>query len=294
MTVRHARRSSGCLGPIAGRACGGGIRAVPDGVFRWKRALLHALIPFGLVIAVGLVALIVTDPVDPEKAGEGVGRFAAVAFVIGVAISYLWQTGKKLAAKLTALGLVLFVAALAIGLVTADTHPRRHSVADRSPLVEVTVNGQVRLRHPLYGFSILRPPKGYAEAPELVAQLGVAGDPDSAYYAFAETPPTAIAVVGVMNDVGATRDDFAAVTHGIRRGLTGAASGKDMQVQTLRDDTTGTDGHLVQHLHFIVSGAHIQINAYQLQTRGVSAVASVMVLGQDATTLADVLDSFQP
>ncbi|HEV7555831.1 MAG TPA: hypothetical protein VGO00_10270 [Kofleriaceae bacterium] len=262
-------------------------------MFRWKRAVLHALIPFGLVVLVGLVALFVTDPVDPEKAGEGVGRFAAVAFVIGIAISYLWQTGKKLAAKLTALALLLFVAAIGIGLVTNDTHRRHHLVVDRSPLVEVTIDGQVRLRHPTYGFSFLRPPKGYAAADALIDKFGITPDPEGLIYAFAETPPTAVVMVHVLTDVGESRAEFAAVALGIRAGLTGAA-GKDLKIQTLRDEMTGTNGHLVQHFHLVIDGMHMQITAYQLKMRGTPSVAAVMVVGGDNKALADVLDSFRP
>ena len=56
------------------------------GMFRWKRGLLHALIPFGLAVAGGLVLLLVAQPADPEKLGEGVGRFGAVCFVLGLGI----------------------------------------------------------------------------------------------------------------------------------------------------------------------------------------------------------------
>jgi hypothetical protein len=190
---------------------------------------------------------------------------------------------------------VLFVAAITIVMVTnVVDRPHKRVVADHSPLVEVTVNGQVRLRHPVYGFSVLRPPKTFVEKPELVATLGIARDPESAYYAFAEPLPTVIVMVGVMCNEGASRADFADVTRGIRSGFTHAMSKENAPVKTLREDTAGAEGHLVQHLHFVVEGMHFQFNTYQIMASDWPAVAVVMVVGRDAKELADVLDSFQP
>src|SRR3954471_15420042 len=92
-------------------------------MFRWKRGLLHALIPFGLAIAGGLALLFLKPAADPEKLGEGVGRFAATCFVAGLAISYLVQTGRKKAAVGASVALIAGVGAL-VAMIVVTGHDR--------------------------------------------------------------------------------------------------------------------------------------------------------------------------
>ena len=103
-------------------------------MFRWKRGLLHALIPFGLAIAAGFAILVLTNPADPEQLGEGVGRFAAACFVVGLGISYLAQTGRKRAALGTSLALVAVIGGLVAFVTSSAHHDRPRATArDRAP-----------------------------------------------------------------------------------------------------------------------------------------------------------------
>ena len=257
-------------------------------MFRWKRALLHALLPFGLAIAGGLVLLLTKAPADPEKLGEGVGRFACFAFLAGLGISYLAQTGRKRTALTISLALLAGVGALAA--VLATTHGGAHvRPADRAPLVD---DGH-RLRHPTLGFSILRPPASYHDAPRMAEAMGV-HDADTITYAYAETPPRAGLIIAIIANAGGSRRDFEDAVAGIRHGLGQATAAQANTVpgavQWLRDDITGDDAHLAAHLHAVVNDLHMQINAYQLPT----AIATLTVIAPDPATLADVLASFQP
>jgi hypothetical protein len=257
-------------------------------MFRWKRGLLHALIPFGLAIAGGLALLVVKEPVDPEKLGEGVGRFAFFMLLAGLGISYLAQTGRKKAAWLAALALVGGIGALAAVLATAHG-PRRVHAADRAPLVD----DGVRLRHPTFGFSILRPPASYHEAPQIAAAMGI-DDPDTVTYAYAETPPRGGLVIAIIANAALTKADFtraiAGIRHGMDKAMAAQANTVPGAVHWLRDEVSGDDAHLVGHLHAEVNQLDVRITAVSLP----SAIVTITVLAQDATTLADVLESLQP
>jgi hypothetical protein len=267
-------------------------------MFRWKRGLLHAAIPFALVIAAGLVALLATNPVDPDKAGEGIGRFAFFAFLAGLGVSYLAQTGRRKAALWTGLGLVAVIAAVTVSVIAASrgNAPKRLSAADRAPLVEIEAAGAHRLQHPTLGFSILRPPASYRDSPTMLAMMGPAiRDPDSVYYAFAETPPQAGLIVGVMSNLGESRAAFQHVIDGIRSGLADSARSQSETITYERNEITGSDAHLEAHVHALFGAIHIQVNAYSVHPQGRGTViVSVTVIAPEPTTLADVLASFQP
>ncbi len=256
-------------------------------MFRWKRGLLHALIPFGLAIAAGLVLLLVTDPVDPDKLGEGVGRFGAACFVAGLGISYLAQTGKQRAAVVASIALVAGIGVLVALIVVTKPPARAHATArDRAPLREVSIGGAPHLEHPTFGFTLLRPPAGYHDSPALAATMGLQ-DPDTISYAYAEEPPQGGLVVSVL--LGDR--DLPASVRGVRKGLESAMTaqlGPEAKLRYVRDEI-GVDE---AHVYAVVNDAlHLHINAYQLRDR--DAIVMVVVVGATATQLADVLDSFQ-
>jgi hypothetical protein len=267
-------------------------------MFRWRRALLHALIPFFLVIAGGLALFALIKPVDAAKAGEGVGRFATFALAAGLGGSYLVQTGRRRAALLSGLGLVTVIVAV-VGLLVMRPHPSPLRAADRAPLVEAELGGEHRLRHPTLGFSILRPPPGYAASPQVARAMGsIADDPDTVIYAYAEDPPQAGLVVSVLYNDGGSRHDVQSFIDGVQRGLESSARsqlGSSAQVQVIRREVTGDDAHLEAHLHAVVAGVHTQVNAHALHLPGRPPVlVAVTVISSDETTLAEVLTSLRP
>jgi hypothetical protein len=241
--------------------------------FSWKRGFKHALIPVALVIVAAVVLSTTRHIADPEKFGEGVGRFAAVCLGLGLGISALIQKGKHGAAWALGLSLAGLIVGGTIYLVVAERAPRAHVVVDHSPLVE----DGLRLRHPSLGFSIRRPPASFKLSPQVAASMGTM-DPDVVTYAYAEDPPTSVLAVSVM--YGMTGDDLGDAVKGIKAGLS-----KGGPVRWIRDDLGKTEAHI----HGVVSGAHVQVAAYQLPT----AVVTVMTVALEADTLADVLASFQ-
>ena len=241
--------------------------------FSWKRGFKHALIPLALVIVAGAVIAATRHVANPEKFGEGVGRFAAVCLVAGLGISALIQKGKQGAAWACGLALGGLIVGGTVYLVLAERPARTHAVVDRSPLVE----DGLRLRHPSLGFSIRRPPASFKLSPEVAATMG-GMDPDVVTYAYAEEPPSMVLAVSVM--YGMDAGDLAEAIKGIKSGLS-----KGGPVTWIRDDLGKTEAHI----HGVVSGAHVQVAAYQLPT----AIVTVMVVAREADALADVLASFQ-
>jgi hypothetical protein len=244
------------------------------------------------------VLFAVTKPVDAEKAGEGVGRFAGVALLAGLGVSYLVQTGRRKGALLAGLGLVALIGVV-VGLLVTRPHPSPLRAADRALLVEAELGGEHRLRHPTLGFSILRPPPGYVASPQMAGAMGsIADDPGAVIYAYAEDPPQAGLVVSVLNNDGGSRHDVQAFIDGVQRGLESSARsqlGSSAQVQVIRRDVTGDDAHPEAHLHAVVAGVHTQVNAYGLHLpERPPMLVAVMVISPDETTLADVLASFRP
>ncbi len=79
--------------------------------FSWKTGLKHAGLAVLFVVLLGLAALFLTyDHVqDPEKLGEGVGRFAAFSGMLAIGVSWAWQTGRARLAKGLLVGWVLLV-----------------------------------------------------------------------------------------------------------------------------------------------------------------------------------------
>lgn len=267
-------------------------------MFRWKRGALHGLFGFGLVVAGGLALFLATDPVDPEKAGEGVGRLSVFGFLAGLGISYLVQTKRKKAALGVVLALVAGIGAI-VAVVATAPRARPLRAADRAPLVEHVVDGQPRLRHPTFGFSIARPPAAYKPSAQITAAMGAATqDPGTVVYGYAEDPPTGALVVTLMAGAGGSRTDFTRSIAGIRRGLADSMTqqfGSAAKLEILQDDVTGDDAHLEAHLHAVARGVHIQVVAHAIPAEAghAEAIVSVLVISPDPATLADVLTSFQ-
>ncbi len=260
--------------------------------------MIHGLLGFGFVVAGGLALFLATDPVDAEKAGEGVGRLSVFGFLAALGISYLVQTKRKKAALGVLLALLAGLGALVAVIATAP-RARPLRAADRAPLVESVVDGQARLRHPTFGFSIARPPATYKPSAQITAAMGAAAnDPGSVVYGYAEDPPTGALVVTLMAGAAGSRHDFERSIAGLRRGLDASMTqqfGSGAKLEILQDDLTGDDAHLEAHLHAVAQGVHLQLVSYAIPAGAghAEAIVSVLVIAPDPATLGDVLTSFQ-
>jgi hypothetical protein len=183
--------------------------------FSWKRAIKHAAIPCLLVFVAGLALGV--NSADPEKAGEGVGRFLVVVFGVSAGVSYLVQTGRKKAAIGVAVGSVALVVLAVVALWNEGGGHRKPPPGFRAPML-ATSDG--RLEQPGLGFSIPHPGSGFIEKPELAAMASGAGaDRDAMYYAYADTGPTAVLVVTITADVMSNRVDLERFADGVERGF---------------------------------------------------------------------------
>lgn len=236
-------------------------------MFSWKRGILHALIPFAAVIALGLLVVAVKDVADPEKFGEGLGRFAVVSLLAGMAVSYLFQTGKRKAGWGVLAGFVLVIGAVAFVLFTIDPRPE----IDRRALID----DGVTLRHPSLGFTLKRPPADFHDAPQLVKGMGDQGK-DTVIYAYAPATPGVGLIIGVIWGT----DHFDAVVRGVKRGLLKSGA-------TWDDEQIGTD---VAHLRAHIRTISMRVDLHQVH----GAIVTLNVMSPDPNALADVISSFQP
>jgi len=91
----------------------------PRPPFRWGPGALHALFALGLVILLFAVINAAVPVADPRRFGEGVGRFSLFIGLGTLGVSWLAQTGRRLAALLVGallLAVVLAVVGMVLGL----------------------------------------------------------------------------------------------------------------------------------------------------------------------------------
>jgi hypothetical protein len=87
--------------------------------FSIKKGLLHAFLALIALLLVGGVLVAVLPVKDPEKFGEGMGRFGVFIMLIAFGISWLFQTGRKKFAWLSILALLLGLSALVLAVLSA-------------------------------------------------------------------------------------------------------------------------------------------------------------------------------
>jgi hypothetical protein len=264
----------------------------------WKRALLHGLIPVAVAIGGGLIVVATADVADPERFGEGLGQFSVFAYLAGVGISWLAQSGRRRTAWIAGALLVAMVAALAI---VAFAVGRRASepltAAERAPLQVIDDGGQRRLVHPTLGFSVRHPGPGYQERPALAAMMGLGSDPAAQVFAYAEDPPADALIVAIIKDAGRTRDGLDEMIAGLERGL--AASAREQMpgaaLQVDRREVIWTDAERVARVQIRVGDlATIRVDAHPVRPAGRAPfVVALMTMTTEAAALAGVIDSFR-
>jgi hypothetical protein len=87
--------------------------------FSVKKGLLYAFLALVVVLVVGGVMVAVLPVKDPEKFGEGLGRFSVFIMLAAFGISWLFQTGRKRVAWASILTLLLGLAALIVAVLMA-------------------------------------------------------------------------------------------------------------------------------------------------------------------------------
>jgi hypothetical protein len=267
----------------------------------WKRALLHAGLAFGAVVALGAAAFAVLQRPESNasKFGEGVGRLSVFTAAVVFGTSWLGQSGRRRAA----IGLVAGFVALVGGLFAVITltprgpgghHARALSAADRAPLVVITEGGQPRLRHPTLGFSLSHPGPAFRDAPEVAVAMSDVRDPDAINYGFQEPGSQSALVVSVMYGMGGSRAALSEHLDGVQRGLAGSPVGKS-DLRVLKKEVTWDDHRHLGRLSVSIAGEmHVELASYSVvPVEGDPYIVNLFVMTRQPDRFADLLASFR-
>jgi hypothetical protein len=185
------------------------------------------------------------------------------------------------------------VALFATGFVVALDRrkaPPELTAADRVPLVDETVNGQRRLRHPTLEFSFHHPGAAFAPSEKLADSMRAA-HPDNRfhYYGFMSDPASAVVLVAMMNEDVPTREamvkELAELENSFSKG----------QPATYDDGVTWTDQLHDAHFSGETNGMHIRVRMIPITPKDhPQVVVALMVVSEDPNALADTLASFGP
>lgn len=193
--------------------------------FAWKRGLKHIGAVLGVLLVAGAVVA-ATWAKDPEKFGEGMGRFMVFAGLVTYGVSYLWQTGRRRWAMAAAGGFVALVAGLTVAVVL--NLPKELTATEKAPLRQTTRDGRDMLEHPALGFRIAHPGAGFedidAEARRAVEQA-FPGRNDVTGWAWRnEASGDGLIVLLVKDDIGG-REGFAGLVRGLSESMAEVTGG---------------------------------------------------------------------
>ncbi len=259
----------------------------PRHTFSNKRAALHALVPVIVMVVIAGVVATTTSVANPEKFGEGTGRFAVFVFAVAYGISYLAQTGRNRAALGTGLGFAGVVVGLGILISTAGG--RREVVMPASLRVPLVDDGSGRLRHPVLGFSFTKP-SGMALAVELARAFPA--DPTQAYYVYANREAGEVLIVDVMYDGPRTQSAMQQTLDGVVHGLLTSAAGKLTLAFKDKHITWTDQTHEATATAEIDNDHELRLRAIAVEPAGYAPVVVVVVgIGPTTSTLAATLAS---
>jgi len=232
--------------------------------FRLGRALVHALLAVVLVAIVSGALAGVYGVADPRRFGEGLGRFIVFIGLGAIGVSWLAQTGRRVAA-IVAGGLLT---ALVIGLVVvvAMVAPRRDREAQGpSPaFVADLVRTDDALRHPVLGFSIPDPGPGLVEQPGLAKTLP--SGPGERGWVYADLASSEVFMVVLAAQMGSDAQTFEDFFAGVLAGQTGAAQGAAVKVEERETWVRWEERRA--HAHVVLDGAtHMRVDAFGLPGR---------------------------
>lgn len=91
--------------------------APPKPSFRWGRGLLHAFLALVAIVVVFGIVAVALPVADPQRFGEGVGRFSFFVGLGALCVSALAQNGRRTAAWVVGSLLAVLVAGLVVLLV---------------------------------------------------------------------------------------------------------------------------------------------------------------------------------
>jgi hypothetical protein len=252
--------------------------------FSGKRAAKHAALAFVLVIVAGGIVTAAADVADPEKFGEGTGKFSVFAAALAFGVSWMFQTGRKVGAWSVIIGFVGLVAAVVVLIVSAPPYKRALDLArHRGPLVR----DGAQLRHPTLGFTVASPGAGYEENADAARMMGTGKDVQT--YAYMDGDRD----VFIVEILAQPLDSCAAVT-GFLDGANTAMGHKvadalATQLSIVDRRTIGSGTHCDATEHLAISDLHVRFHVYPRPTYAV-LVAS---MSRDEHALEAAVDSLR-
>jgi hypothetical protein len=224
----------------------------------WRRALAHALVALGVVVAAGALLVAVGAVPEPQRFGEGLGRFGLLAMAVTAGVSYLAQTGRRRAAWGLALGtagLLGLVTALLLGALRADRSAAL-TATERADLQLEVRDGERWLTHPTLGFALRHPGPSFEPAQEVATAMASAdADDGMATWGFVDRHTgEALAVMAVKGIE--SRRDLDGFLKGFRDSLEGAGG------RIEREDVAWDDARREVRLEMSIEGeARVSIRA---------------------------------
>lgn len=256
----------------------------PRPPFRWGRGVLHALLALGLVVLAFAAVTVVVPVADPRRFGEGVGRFSFFVGLAVLGVSWLAQTGRRLAAWVVG-GLVL-AAVVGVFVLVAAVAPKRAAESRVQPLPsEDLVRLDGTLRHPSLDFSIPDPGPSLEPQPALAQQL-IDAEPSARAWVYADLAAGEIVMVMLTADTASSESAFTGFFEGTVSGQQ-AAMGSANVAGDERERTIEWNLRRA-HVYVILSGTlHQRIDAFGLPGGETMVLVS---MAQDAERFAALAD----
>lgn len=202
--------------------------------FRWGIAVLHAVLALVVTVAVTGAMAVLFDVADPRRFGEGVGRLCVFMMFGAFGVSWLFQTGRRVAAMIVGglLGTLLAVLVVVTAMAVADRPPR----SQRLPAVDL-VRADGMLRHPTLGFAIPDPGPSFSPQPELAAAR-LPSSRHSRGWVYADLTSSESVIImldsGGATDAKTFEDFFRGVLRGQTRAMNDAAVTSEEQERWVR------------------------------------------------------------
>jgi hypothetical protein len=188
----------------------------PKPPFRWGRGILHALLALGLVVLAFAAVTVIVPVADPRRFGEGVGRFSFFVGLAVLGVSWLAQTGRRLAAWLV--GGLVSVLVVGLFVLVAVVAPKQGVESHARALPsEDLVRADGVLRHPSLGFSFPDPGPSLQPQPELATQM-TAADPGSRAWVYADALGGELVIVVLAADTASSETAFTELFEGTMHG----------------------------------------------------------------------------
>lgn len=265
-------------------------QAPPRPSFRWGRGLLHAGLALVVVLVIFGTMVAVLPVADPQRFGEGTGRFAFFIMLGALGVSALAQTGRRAAAWVVGGLLVAIVIAVVVVVVTLA--PDRGAAEARPQLTDDLVRIDGVLRHPALGISMPDPGASLRPMPELARELSESV-PGSRAWVYVDETASAAVMVLVVADLAADEGSFTRFFEGVASGQTEGivATGMTLQERERSIHWNQRRAHL-----YLVAGdmVHMRFDAFGLAGKGVFAIVTSATSAERFAGFADQVTSPVP